>query len=329
MKIVYKKNDWGEDAVAATVGFFDGVHPGHRFLLREMRRLASERGIPSAVITFPVHPRVILHSDYQPKLLNSFDEKLTLLSETGVDYIIVIDFTPELARLTAQEFLASVLVADWKVRTLLVGYNHRFGFRPTEGTEQYILDGEAYGVEVLKISSYNNTEGTVVSSSMVRRLIEAGDVAAASRLLGYHYQLKGHVIDGNGLGRRIGFPTANLEVEEKFKVIPRNGSYAVRITIDNKRYNGMLYIGSRPTIGNDDSLRIEAHIFDFADDIYNESIVVEFVEFIREGKKFNSLDELREQIREDKAKALFLAKNYSTVNRTPLPGASHFCSSTK
>ena len=290
------------------MGFFDGVHPGHRFLLQEMKRIAAERDIPSAVITFPVHPRVVLLSDYQPKLLNSFNEKLQLLSETGIDYVIVIDFTPELARMTAREFMTSMLVADWRVRTLLVGYNHRFGFQRAEGAERYILDGEACGVEVIKISSYGYADETStypvsVSSSMVRRLIEAGDVATASRLLGYHYQLKGHVIEGNRLGIRLGFPTANIEVDDKYKVIPRDGSYAVRITIGNKRYNGMLYVGSRPTIGSDDSLRIEANIFDFAEDIYGRTIIIEFVEFIREGRKFDSFEELREQIQDDKTKA--------------------------
>ena len=306
MKIVFDKNDWDENAVAATIGFFDGVHPGHRFLLQEMQQLAAERRMPSAIITFPVHPRLVLHSDYQPKLLNSFDEKLKLLSETGVDYIIVLDFTPELARLTANEFMATVLVPDWKVRTLLVGYNHRFGFQYAAGTEHYILDGEACGVEVIKTSSFSSSEGTAVSSSMVRRMIEAGHVADASRLLGYDYQLKGRVINGNRLGRQIGFPTANIELDDKYKVVPRDGSYAVRITTGHKKYKGMLYIGSRPTIGFNDSLSIEAHIFDFSDDIYNEPIIVEFVDFIREGKKFNSLDDLHEQLQADKEKAMMV-----------------------
>ena len=314
MKILFNKNEWKEPAIAATVGFFDGVHPGHRFLLQEMKQLAAERNIPAAIITFPVHPRVVLHSDYQPKLLNSFDEKLRLLSETGVDYVIVIDFTPELARLTAREFMSSALVPDWNVRTLLIGYNHRFGYQRAGGTAQYILDGKACGVEVVEMSSFSNADGAVVSSSMIRRLIEAGDVAAASRLLGYHYQLKGHVTEGNRLGSRLGFPTANIAVEDKLKVMPRDGSYAVRITIDNKRYKGMLYIGSRPTIGHDDAFRIEVNIFDFADDIYNQSIVVEFMEFIREGQKFDSLDELRKQIQEDKIKTMFYfgSEKYNT-----------------
>ena len=306
MQIIYDKSNWDEEAVVATIGFFDGVHPGHRLLIQEVKRHAAQRGIPAALITFPIHPRVVLHADYQPKLLNSFEEKLNLLAETGVDYIFVLNFTPELAKLTAREFMATNLVPDWHVCTLLIGYNHRFGSKSDKETEQYILDGNTCGVEVIKTSSYSSMEGMAISSSKVRRLLEAGDVAKVACLLGYNYQLRGHVINGNHLGRRMGFPTANIEVDEKNKVIPRNGSYAVRITTGNKRYNGMLYIGSRPSIGNDDSLRFEVNIFDFADDIYNEPISVEFVAFIREGQKFDSLDALREQIQADKDKAMFL-----------------------
>ena len=303
MKIIYDKNDWSEKAVVATIGFFDGVHPGHCYLLQEMQKVAQERGLPAAIITFHVHPRVVLHSDYQPKLLNSLDEKLELLSKTGVDYIIVMDFTPALAALTAQEFISTVLVPVWHVQTLLVGYDHHFGRRRDEETEPFILDGASYGMEIVNTSLYSGDKGIAVSSSMIRRLIEAGDVAAAARLLGYYYRLNGHVVNGRQLGRHLGFPTANIAVDEKFKVIPRNGSYAVRITVDDKKYNGMLYIGSRPTVGADDSLSIEANIFDFSDDIYDESITVEFIDFIREEMKFDSLDELRKQIEADKRKA--------------------------
>ena len=306
MKIVYQIKDWDEKAVIATIGFFDGVHPGHCFLLQEMQHLASQRHIPSAVITFPVHPRVVLNADYQPKLLNSFDEKLSLLSETGIDYIIVMDFKPALAAMTAREFIGAVLVPQWHVRTLIVGYNHRFGYHRTEGFENYVLDGKDFGLEVIQTSSFSADKDIAVSSSMIRRLIEAGDVAAASRLLGYHYRLKGCVIDGNQKGRELGFPTANITVEDKYKVIPRNGSYVVRISIGDKNYDGMLYIGSRPTISTDDSLRIEVHIFDFSEDIYGKSVTVEFIDFIREEKKFTSLSELREQMMTDQRKAKLL-----------------------
>ena len=303
MKIIYDRNDWVEEAVAATIGFFDGIHCGHCFLLQEMRRHAKERGLPSAVITFPVHPRVVLHSDFQPQLLNSFEEKMALFAKTGIDYVIVMDFTPALAALTAREFISTVLVPEWRVQTLLIGYDHRFGRRQLEEIEQELADGKDFGLEVIKASSFHCDNGLVVSSSVIRRLIEAGNVADASRLLGYPYRLKGHVVNGRQVGRRLGFPTANIAVDEKFKVIPKNGSYAVQITIDDIKYKGMSYIGSRPTIGSDDTLHIEAHIFDFSKDIYNESIIVEFVDFIREDKRFDSPDELREQIQRDKTQA--------------------------
>ena len=302
VKIISNKKDWREKAVVATIGFFDGVHPGHCFLLQEMKKMAGERGLPTAIITFAVHPRVVLQSDYQPKLLNSLDEKLDLLSKTGVDYIIVMDFTPALADLTAREFISTVLVPVWHVNTLLIGYDHHFGRRREEEGEQFIADGMYDGLEVVNVAAHSSDKGIAVSSSMIRRLIEAGDVATVTRLLGYHYRLKGHVVNGRRLGRRLGFPTANIAVDEKFKVLPRNGSYAVRITVDGKKYKGMAYIGSRPTVSADDVLSIEANIFDFSDDIYDESIIVEFVDFIRGEMKFDSLEELRKQIEADKRK---------------------------
>lgn len=301
MKIINDIKDWREDAVVTTIGFFDGVHPGHRFLLREMQDLAKNRNLPSAVITFPVHPRIILQSDYQPKLINSFEEKLALLSDTGIDYVIVMDFTPELAALSAREFIMDVLAAKWHVETLLIGYDHRFGYMRTEGFEQYVIYGKECGMEIIKAFSYSE-KGVAVSSSAVRRMIECGDMETASRLLGYNYHLKGHVVNGHRIGRQIGFPTANIVVDEKFKIIPKDGSYAVWIEIDGKRYKGMLYIGSRPTIENGNERSIEVNIFDFSENIYNKSITVEFVNFIREDMKFDSLNELRDQMQKDKHK---------------------------
>lgn len=311
--IIHDINDWNEKAVVATIGFFDGVHPGHRFLLQEMQTIAKEQHLPSAVITFSTHPRVVLHSDYQPKLLNSFDEKIELLAQTGVDSIIVMDFTPELAALTADAFITDVLAAQWHVKTLLIGYDHRFGHQRSDGFEQYVAYGKACGMEVLKAASYSE-KGIAVSSSTIRRLIESGDVETAANLLGYHYSLKGHVISGHQLGREIGFPTANIAVDEKFKVLPRNGSYAARIRINNQTYNGMVYIGSRPTLEHDHTLSIEVNIFDFAEDIYNKPITIEFIQFIREDMKFGSLDALKKQMQKDKNQALSVTKKNTLSN---------------
>jgi len=308
MQIIYDRADWKEEAAVATVGFFDGVHAGHRFLLRQLCDLAKLRRLPAAVITFTVHPRGVLHADCQSKLLNSFEEKLSHLSLTGIDYVIVMDFTPELAALTAREFVTSVLAAEWHVRTLLTGFNHRFGYRRADGFEQYVDYGRACGMEVVKVASYDTEQGIAVSSSVIRQRIEAGDMVAVSRLLGYRYRLKGRVVSGHQIGRLIGFPTANMAVDEPLKLIPRNGSYAVGVTVGDRQYKGMAYIGSRPTIGNDDSFRIEVHIFDFSKAIYDEPVTVEFVAFIREERKFNSLDELGQQMAEDEKTALRLCR---------------------
>ena len=318
MKIIYNRNDWTEEATVATVGFFDGVHQGHRFLLQEMCYQAKKRRLPTAVITFSVHPRVVLHSGYQPELLNSFEDKLELLSMTGIDYIIVMDFTPELAALTAREFIFRVLASEWHVKTLLVGFDHRFGSNRAEGFDEYADYGRECGMEVVRVAPYNSDKGITVSSSVIRRLIEKGDMEAVARLLGYHYRLKGHVVDGHQIGRLLGFPTANIAVDEPYKVFPRTGSYAVCITIDEGYYKGMLYVGSRPTIEYDDSLRIEVNIFDFSKDIYTESVTVEFVAFIREDRKFDSLEALQAQMWEDK-------KNAEQFFLNPLPGCISNC----
>ena len=216
--------------LVATIGFFDGVHLGHRFLIDEMKEIAKARNLPSAVITFPEHPRAVLHADYQPKLLNSFEEKLQQLETTGVDYCIVLDFTIELSRLSAKEFITSILANSLHVKTLLIGYDHRFGHDRTDGFEQYVVYGTECGIEVLKASPYDEGN-TAVSSSEIRKLLQAGNVAEAAYLLTYPYQLLGHIVSGYKVGRTLGFPTANIRVDGPFKVIPGIGVYAVWVVL--------------------------------------------------------------------------------------------------
>lgn len=211
MKIIDDIKKWEEKAVVATIGFFDGVHLGHRFLIEEMRRMAAERGHPAAVITFPVHPRVVLRSDYRPRLLNSMEEKVERLSEIGIDYVIRMDFTPSLAALTAREFMTDVLSKQWHVSTLLIGYDHRFGHLRSEGFEQYALYGRACGMEVVRAVSYHK-DGVTFGSSVIRHLLQQGNVAGAARILGYFYRLKGHVVEGYRIGRSLGFPTDRKSV---------------------------------------------------------------------------------------------------------------------
>jgi riboflavin kinase/FMN adenylyltransferase len=282
----------------ATVGFFDGVHRGHRFLIREVRRLADERGLPAAVFTFPVHPRVILQADYQPELLNSLDEKLALLAATGVDYCAMLDFTPALAALSAREFIADVLARQWHVRTLWVGYDHRFGRDRADGFAQYLRYGSACGMEVLRATPLA-TGGEAVSSSYIRRLLAGCRVEEAARELTYAYRLKGTVVAGRQVGRTLGFPTANIAVEDACKVCPGMGVYAVRVHLDGARYKGMLSVGNRPTFHGED-LAIEVHLLHFTGSIYGQSVEVEFLHYLRSNRRFDSPDALKTQLNEDR-----------------------------
>ncbi len=285
--------------LVATVGFFDGVHLGHRFLIERMKQIAYEQKLPAAVITFPQHPRKVLQADYQPKLLNSFPEKLEHLEETGIDYCIVLDFTKELSRLTAKEFIGHLLAEKMHVRILFVGYDHRFGRDRAEGIEQYRAYGKELGMQIINADSYIE-DNYSVSSSEIRRLLMDGKVEEAAHLLTYPYQIKGSIVKGYKVGRKLGFPTANIQVDEPYKVIPAIGVYAVKVELNNKSYTGMLYIGNRPTLNNGENITLEVNILDFSGDIYNNEITVAFIHYIRGNIKFDTLDELKEQLMKDR-----------------------------
>lgn len=288
-----------EKGLAATIGFFDGVHLGHRFLIEELKQVARARKLASAVITFAEHPRAVLQSDYQPKLLNSFDEKMEHLASTGVDYCILLDFTPELALLSAHDFIRNLLAETLRVQTLLIGYDHRFGRDRKDGFEQYTAYGAQCGIEVLKAQRYTEGEAAV-SSSEIRKLILAGNMKAAALLLTYPYQIRGSIVAGYKVGRTLGFPTANIEVDEAFKVMPAIGVYAVWVHLEGKRHKGMLYIGNRPTLNNGDNIALEVNILDFSGDIYNHEITVSFIYYVRGDIRFDTLDELKDQLATDR-----------------------------
>lgn len=299
MLIVREREEIKEaGGLLATIGFFDGVHLGHRFLIREMKEAAHTKGLPTAVITFPRHPRVALQTDYQPKLLNSFEEKTEHLAETGVDYCIVLDFTLELAYLTAEQFITSVLSHQWRVKTLFVGYDHRFGRDRADGFVQYVHYGAACGMEVLEALRFVEDK-VAVSSSEIRKQLALGKVEMAARLLTHPYQLKGHIVHGKKVGRTLGFPTANIRVDEAFKALPREGVYAVWVALKGEKHKGMLYIGRRPTLDNG-ALTMEVHILDFQEDIYASEIKVSFMHYVRDDIRFRSLEELKEQLKRDK-----------------------------
>lgn len=298
MIVIRQNEDTIEQGIVATIGFFDGVHVGHRFLIKELQDWGKELNMPSAVITFPEHPRQVLHSDYRPKLLDTFQEKMERLETTGIDYCIALDFTYELSLYSAADFIR-LLAEEYHVKGLLIGYDHRFGHDRSDGFEQYVEYGGQVGMEVRKASPYD--EGNIrVSSSEIRRLLQEGKVEMANALLTYPYQLRGRIVSGYKVGRTIGFPTANIEVDSPYKLLPKVGVYAVWVELLGKRYKGMLYIGKRPTLQNGDNLTIEVNILGFSGNAYNDEITVSFVYAVREDKTFESVEALSEQLERDR-----------------------------
>ena len=282
----------------ATIGFFDGVHLGHRYLINQVKLAASQNGWSSSIITFPVHPRQVIQSDYQPQLLSSPEEKIELLASTGVDNCILLPFTRELSLLTAKEFM-QLLYNDYKVRMLVIGYDHRFGHNRAETFEDYCRYGRELGIHIMQATAYTQ-EQDKVSSSAIRRALLTGDIPTATKYLGYNYFVEGVVVNGYKVGRKIGFPTANLLVDFPNKLIPSIGVYAVRVFVNGYTYKGMLNIGHRPTLNNGTNLSIEVHILNFEGDIYEQPMRIEFIDFLRPETKFSSVDELILQIQKDK-----------------------------
>ena len=298
MRVIRDTQAITESGVMATIGFFDGVHLGHRFLIDEVKAAAAAQGLPSAVITFAAHPRAVLQKDYQPRLLNSFEDKLRLLATTGVDYCIVLDFTVALSQLSAEDFL-QILATEWRVKGLVIGYDHRFGHDRKDGFAQYVHYGAQYGIEVLKAAAFDAGH-TEVSSSEIRRLLHEGKVEQAAHLLTYTYSISGRIVSGYKVGRTLGFPTANIQPDDPMQLLPGIGVYAVWVEVEGERHKGMLYIGSRPTLDNGAQLSIEVHILQFSGNIYNDPIRVTFERFVRGDEKFDSLEALKAQLMRDR-----------------------------
>lgn len=297
----------------ATIGFFDGVHRGHRFLIEQVKRVAAEEGLRSALITFPIHPRKVMQKDYQPLLLSTPKEKAELLASTEADYCVMLDFTPQLAKLSAKEFMEDVLKERLNVRTLVIGYDHRFGHNRSEGFEDYCRYGEEIGIKVVRAEACV-IDGINVSSSVIRHLLQNGEMEKANKCLGYEYYLDGTVVDGYKVGRTIGFPTANLKVENPDKLVPTDGVYAVKVTVAGQEHYGMLSIGVRPTMNNGANRSIEVNIFDFSSNIYDKFIRITFVKYTRPELKFDSLDALIEGLRQDEKTIREIFKNYTNKN---------------
>jgi len=290
---------------AVTIGFFDGVHRGHRFLLRQLEELAEAKGLLAVAVTFDCHPRMVLEEGFTASLLTTQEEKLALLSDAFSGKVVVLPFTRELSALTAKEFMQSVLREKLNATLLLMGYNHHFGHGG--GTpEEYAAWGKETGIEVRwadALAGENQrsaAEGKAkVSSSRIRNLIGEGNVADANMMLGYSYFLAGKVIEGKQIGRQIGYPTANLKLPE-LKLLPACGVYAVWVAMpDGTRRGGMLCIGHRPTVERGGEISVEVHIFDFTGNLYGEALRLELLGKLREERHFTSLDALQRQLTQD------------------------------
>lgn len=285
-----------------TTGFFDGVHLGHKKVLERVSLLASERGCKSAVVTFWPHPRSVLQQDaYKLRLLTTLDEKKKLFRKYSIDKVSLVKFTKRVSNLSTFEFVNQYLIKKLGATTLVIGYDHRIGKNVGQSQDEMIRICQDSGLEVVRVGEFFIDE-QVVSSTKIRTALEGGDIKKANRFLGYNYTLEGVVVVGNRLGRTIGFPTANLKLYSPLKMLPQNGVYFVNLTVAHGRkvYKGICNIGCRPTISPNGEKTIETHILDFDEDIYGLDLRIEFIDRIREEKKFESLDELKKQLERDR-----------------------------
>ena len=301
----------------ATIGFFDGVHRGHRYLIDSVKARAMQDGTgQSTVITFDAHPRLVLHKDYRPRLLTTAAEKVERLALTGVDNCVVLHFDEAMASLPAREFMQEVLLRRLNVRTLVTGYDNRFGRNRSEGFEDYVRYGREMGIDVVRADAFT-LNGVQVSSSVIRSFLSEGEVSMAAMCLGYGYRLTGRVVGGYHEGRRMGFPTANIVPEDSLKLVPRSGVYAVRAAVDGgaRMTGGMMNIGTRPTFDGTETT-LEVNLFGFSGDLYGHTLTVEFVEKLRDERKFPSVKRLMEQLEEDRREAERVLDSHSpTIQR--------------
>jgi len=305
VKIHTDINSFKAHKPVVTIGTFDGLHLGHQKVLNRLIDFARSHGGESVVFTFYPHPRlVIAPQETNLRLLTTLDEKKELFAGSGIDHLIIFPFTKEFSQLTYSEFVEQVLVEKMHTHCLVVGYDHRFG-KNREGGFEYLQNcADKFGFEIEKLDVLLIDEAHV-SSTHIRVALEDGDVELANKFLGYRFTLHGTVVEGERVGRKLGFPTANIVASDPHKLIPGYGVYAVEVLLSGKKYGGMLNIGTRPTFNkNADNRSIEVHIFDFSGDIYNKEITLVFVGKIRNEQKFSGVEALTKQLKKDKIAAL-------------------------
>jgi len=303
LKIFHSINDFkSAKKTILTLGTFDGVHIGHKKILEKVTQNVENGKYESLVLTFFPHPRMVLREQSEVKLLNTISEKIDLLEKTGIENLVIHPFDESFSRLTAQEFVKTVLVDQFHIKKIIIGYDHRFGRNRTADINDLIAFGKQYDFEVEQIS-VQEINDVSVSSTKIRKALLEGNMALANEYLGYDYFLTGTVFNGKQLGRTIGFPTANLKIKENYKLIPKNGVYVVKSIINQKTVFGMMNIGYNPTVAGE-NLSIEIHYFDFDTDLYNHEVSVSIMQYLRPEQKFESVDLLKEQLKKDADTAL-------------------------
>lgn len=291
-----------EHSTVITIGTFDGVHIGHRKILDRLIKDTNLSDLKSVVLTFFPHPRMVLQKDANIKLLNTIGEKTKILKNLGLDYLIIHPFTSEFSRLSATEFVRDLLVNKLQTKKIIIGYDHRFGRNRTANITDLITFGNTFDFEVEEISA-QEIDDVSVSSTKIRRALEDGDLQTANAYLGYKYMLTGTVKRGKGLGRQLNFPTANLHIEEAYKLIPKNGVYVVYSEMNGTIVYGMMNIGFNPTVSGTVKT-IEVNFFDFNQDLYDQNLQIDIIDRIRDEHKFESIDALKEQLFRDKETSL-------------------------
>lgn len=290
-----------------TIGTFDGVHIGHNKIIEKLTLSTEDGNFESVILTFFPHPRMILQSDSDIKLLNTMEEKAVLLKKSGLDNLIIHPFDTSFSELSGEEFVKKILVNQFNVKKIIIGYDHRFGKNRTANFDDLVVFSQKYGFEVEQISVQEINEVSV-SSTKIRTAITDGNIKLANEYLGYNYFLTGTIIQGKQLGRTLGFPTANIKVFENFKLIPQNGVYVVQSSFQNTAIFGMMNIGTNPTV-NGNTQSIEVHFFDFNEDLYGKEMVVSILGRLRSEQKFDSLEQLKSQLEKDKIDSFSFLQN--------------------
>jgi len=285
-----------------TIGTFDGVHIGHQKIISRLVDIAKTNDLQALVLTFFPHPRMVVQKDSDIKLINTIDEKAAQLQELGVDHLVVKEFTKSFSRLTALEYVRDVLVNKLKVKHIIVGYDHHFGRNRTATIDDLIEFGKFYDFEVTQIDAQEIGD-VAVSSTKIRTALHEGKMKIANQFLGYDFMLTGIVVKGKGLGSNLNFPTANIYIEESYKLIPKEGVYLVQSNLNGHQTYGMMNIGKNPTVSQDNKTHIEVHFFDFDGDLYGKTLKIELLDHLRSEIKFPNIDALKEQLENDKSNA--------------------------